>query len=404
MNSLFQGFINALKARITPIWTKVRLFTNPSYLKGEVLRRLIQYFRKMTDIKPKDKHDYYGLFGWLVSKRLAFLVIIAIGMVSAFYVTVVQPLSVFTTEDGIKTYSYNSVPLRFTDGKVRILAKSKYLAYEGNVEKGYAKGMGVLYRKDGSTVYQGQFENSEMHGTGTAYYPSGQVQYTGSFEHNVYSGNGKLFRENGSLEYDGSFLMGKKDGSGTLYDGGNNKVYIGNFSKDNILYADFVGKNTVEANGIYVGEKTVYTDDEFFVVDMADIDAVYYGNQNEENLKDEIMINGVYVLKDTFDYGEEKLTHVAEIKQLMGNAIYEGNSYVTMPEAAAIHIMNKTGTAFNGDVTGTWQQYLKDAVTVEDYDKGYSVYIYTFINEGMRYTFFSSDRNGEFSMYLIEKN
>ena len=403
MNSLFQGFLNALKARITPIWTRIRLFTNPTYLKGEVLRRLIHYFRKMTDVRPRDKKDYYGFFGWLVSKRLAFLIVICVGMCAAFYITVVQPLSVFTAADGIKTYSYNSIPLRFTEGKVRILAKSDYLAYEGMVADGYAEGQGILFRKDGSTVYEGQFEKSEFHGTGIFYYPTGQVQYNGTFQHNVYSGTGRLFRENGSLEYEGNFLEGMKEGEGILYDGGNNKIYKGSFSKGNLLYTDFLGKSTAAANQMYVGPKTVYTDDTYFVVDMADIDAVYYGVQGEENLADEVMVEGVYVLKDHFAYGTEELTHVAEVAQIMGDAIYEGNAYLITPEAVSVHIMNQTELALHGDVAGNWEQYLTDAVIVNGYDTGYSVYIYTYVMDDLRYTFFCKDRSGQFEMYLIEK-
>lgn len=404
MNSLFQGFLNALKARIVPLWTKIRLFTSPSYLKGEVLRRMIQFFRKMSDVRPRHKNDYYGFFGWLVSKRLAFLIVIAIGMVSAYYVTVVQPLSVFTEGgDGVKTYSYRSVPLRFTDGKVRILGKSKYLAYEGNVEKGTATGMGILYRKDGSTVYEGQFEKNEFHGNGTSYYPTGQVQYTGAFQHNVYSGTGRLYRENGSLEYEGEFLEGVKEGAGTLYDSGSNKVFSGNFSKGNLLYGDFLGKSTAEAAKLYLGKKTVYTDEEYFVVDMEDISGILYGRLGEENLQDAVMVEGVYVLKDSFDFGREAYTNVAEIAQLMGDAVYEGNTYLTTPDAVGIHVLNRTRAALHGDVAGEWNAYLADAVTVGSYDSGYSVYIYTFVQEDMRYTFFCKDRSGSFAMYLIEK-
>lgn len=404
MNSLFQGFINALKAKITPVWTKIRLLTSPSYLKGEVLRRLIQYFRELTDIRPKDKHDYYGLFGWLVSKRLAFLVVITIGMLSAFYITIVQPLSTFTSsENGIKTYDYDSIPLRFTEGSVKILAKSKYVAYEGQVKDGLANGMGILYRKDGSMVYEGQFENSEFHGTGTSYYPSGQVQYVGAFQHNIYSGEGKLYRENGTLEYQGSFLDGKKEGEGILYDSGNNKVYVGNFSNGNLQYSDFLGKNTAEANSMYVGDKTIFTNEEYFVVEMSDIDALYYGMQNEENIQDEVVIEGVYVLKDTFAYGGKELENVAEIKQIMGETIYEGNTYVIMPEAVAVHIMNRTGDGDFPNIIGDFEYFLTDAVNVNDYDEGYTLYIYTFVQDGMRYTFFCNDRSGEFSMYSIEK-
>lgn len=403
MNSLFQGFLNAMKARIVPLWTKIRLILNPSYLRGELLRRLIQYFRGLTDVRPRDKKDYYSFFGWLVSKRLSFLVVVTIGMCSVFYITVVQPLSVFTTADGVKTYSYRSIPLRFTEGKVRILAKSKYLAYEGNVKDGYASGMGKLFDKDGATVYEGMFEKSEFHGNGVSYYPTGQVQYNGTFQHNLYSGQGMLYRDNGSMEYMGAFLEGRKDGEGTLYDSASNKVFIGNFSKGNLLYADFLGKSTAEAGRMYVGQKTVYTNDEYFVVHMSDIDALYYGMQKEENLADEVMIEGVYVLKDTFSYGNEELDHVAEIAQIMGDAVYEGNAYVILPEAVAIHSMNKTETVLHGDVNGEWEQFLADAVVVNDFDEAYSVYLYTYVMDDLRYTFFCKDRNGKFAMYQIEK-
>lgn len=404
MNGLFQGFLNAIKARIVPFWTKIRLFTNPSYLKGEVLRRLIQYFRKMTDVRPKDRDDYYGFFGWLVSKRLAFLIVITIGMLSAFYMTVVQPLSAFTASaDGVKTYSYRSVPLRFTDGKVRILGKSKYIAYEGTVEKGAANGMGVLFRKDGTTVYEGQFADNQFNGTGTSYYPSGQTEYVGTFQNNLFSGAGRLYRENGSLEYDGNFLEGLKDGEGVLYDTGSNKVFTGNFSKGHLLYADLLGKSTAEASAVYTGKKTVYTDDTYFVVDMADIDGVYYGRLSEENLSDTVMIEGVYVLQSSFAYGGQEYTHIAEIAQLLGEQVYEGNTYLTMPDAVAIHVMNQTESVLYGDVSGEWEGYLADAVTVGSFDSSYSVYLYTFVREDLRYTFFCTDKSGSFSMYLIEK-
>ena len=404
LNSLFQGFINAIKAKITPIWTKIRLLFNPSYLKGEVLRRLIQYFRNLTDIRPKDKHDYYSVFGWLISKRLAFLIVITIGMLSAFYMTVVQPISVFSSsENGVKTYRYDSIPLRFTDGKVKILAKSEYVAYEGDVKAGAANGMGILYRKDGSVVYEGQFENSEFHGQGTSYFPNGQVQYVGAFQHNIYSGQGKLHRENGSLEYEGAFIDGKKEGAGILYDSGNNKTYVGNFIQGELLYSDFLGKSTAEANDIYLGDRVVYIDEEYFVVEMTDIDAVYYGMQAKENIQDEVVIEGVYVLKNALVHGGKELKNIAEIKAVMGESIYEGNTYVIMPEAVAIHIMNRSGEGEFPEIIGSWEYYFTDAVNVSDFDDGYILYIYTYVYDGMRYTFFCNDRSGEFSMYSIEK-
>ena len=227
--------------------------------------------------------------------------------------------------------------------------------------------------------------------------------YKGGFQNNLYSGNGELYRTNGALEYMGNFLDGMKEGAGTLYDSGNNEVFVGNFSKDQLLYSDFIGKSTAEANRIYVGDKNIYTGDEYFVVDMADIDAVYYGKQDKANLNDAIMIEGVYVLKNAFEYSGEELDTIAEINQLLGNPIYEGNAYITLPEAVAIHIMNQAGSEFYGEAIRSLEQILADAIVVNEYDYGYSIYIYSYVQDGLRYTFFGKDRSGKFAMYLIEK-
>ena len=180
-------------------------------------------------------------------------------------------------------------------------------------------------------------------------------------------------------------------------------VYIGNFSKDRLLYSDFIGKSTAEANQMYVGKKNIYIDEEYFVVDLADVNAVYYGSQGKENLTGEIMIEGVYVLENSFQDSGEEVDTIFEVNQLLGDPIYEGNSYVIMPEAVAIHIMNRTKNEFYGEVITNQEQYLEDVVIVNEFDRNYGVYLYTYIREGIRYTFFTKDKNGTFSMYLIEK-
>ena len=155
---------------------------------------------------------------------------------------------------------------------------------------------------------------------------------------------------------------------------------------------------------MYVGSKTIYTNEEYFVVDMADINAIYYGKQGEESLSDEVMIEGVYVLNNVFQYAGKELKNVTEVKQLMGNPVYEGNAYVILPEAVAIHVLNQSGSNFYTEVIKDSEQILRDAIVINEYDDGYSLYIYTYVQEGLRYTFFGKDRNGKFAMYLIEKD
>ena len=58
---------------------------------------------------------------------------------------------------------------------------------------------------------------------------------------------------------------------------------------------------------------------------------------------------------------------------------------------------------FYGEVLEETQQILADAININAYDEEYSVYIYSYVQDGLRYTFFGKDRSGKFAMYLIEK-
>ena len=74
-----------------------------------------------------------------------------------------------------------------------------------------------------------------------------------------------------------------------------------------------------------------------------------------------------------------------------------------MPEAVAIHVLNEKGNEFYGDVKGIWNENLADVIEVEKYDAEYTFYLYTYVKDNLRYTFFAKDRTGVFSMYSIEQ-
>ncbi len=404
MGDLFRTLLNAAKAKITPIWTRIKMWTSPSFIKAKVITRIRDFFSELFNLKPRDSKDYYSFFNWLVSKRLVIAITVVIGLLSIFYIFFINPPSIFTQSGtGIRTYDYDSIPLRFTDGEVRILAKSKYLAYEGNVSKGKADGKGTLYSEAGVVVYQGDFANSMYNGQGNRYYDSGQLMYVGTFVDNEFSGNGKLYRENRSLEYDGSFVDGMKEGSGVLYDEGNNKIYNGEFAKGNMIYSDILGKTTQQVSDMYTGKRVVYTGENDFVVSMSQIDALYHGKGDSNNVDGSIKVEEVYVLKDTFAYGGKNYSSIYDIRDILGKVEYEGNTYVTMADATAIHILNEKGNAFFGDIEGVWTNAFDDAVTVEEYDVNYSVYLYSFHKDGIIYNFYCKDRTGLFSMYSIEQ-
>jgi len=203
MNNLLSVLISSIKAKITSLVSRVRYWTSINFIKAVILTKVRNALSHIFEIKPRDKNDYYPLFGYLVSKRLARAIIVVVGILCLCYFVWVNPIVniVDGMESGEKIYSYNSLPLRFIKGNVKIKAKSGYVAYEGNVEDGYVAGYGRLYDADGGMIYKGNFERNQYSGQGTLYYPVGQTQYEGEFKGNVFEGVGTLYRENGTRKY-----------------------------------------------------------------------------------------------------------------------------------------------------------------------------------------------------------
>ena len=174
-------------------------------------------FQKLFDVRPKNKKDYYPVFRWLVSKRLAYALVVACCVGGLFVLWMLSPSFLSgAAGSGIRTYKYNSIPLKFYEGTVQVLARDGHVAYIGQVSEGAANGQGTLKDKDGNLVYEGAFAHSMYNGTGTSYYPDGTVCYTGTFTDNLYNGTGQFYRQSGVLEYDGEYVAGRRTGVGSL--------------------------------------------------------------------------------------------------------------------------------------------------------------------------------------------
>ncbi len=401
-NNLLQVLVTTIKARITPIVTKLRLWLSWNYIRTQLFTRIRDFLASLLNVRPRHKKDYYEVFGWLISKRLAFAVLVVIGVLSLSYLLTVNKTLKTAKTVGIKTYDYDSLLLRFTTGKVRINGRSGYLAYEGDVEKGSVTGNGKLYNPEGVVVYQGAFVKNKYQGNGVSYYNDGTMEYTGNFVENEFDGTGKLYRENGSLAYDGEFSQGKKDGQGTLYDSGSNEIYTGGFSQDELVYSDLLGKSVSEVAESYSGGRTLYESEDDFAVLLDDIDAIYLGQDNSQSLDDETTVEQVLVLKDTFPTGGETCESVADLEQYFGMPVYEGNSDVTMPEALAINRMVEAGRGGNAVEMEIRSEY-DDYCIVDGWDASRAVYLYSFEKDGLVYTFVCGDRDGGFSFYSIER-
>lgn len=403
MNKLISSLAQSIITRISTFIKKIQRMFSKQLWEREILNRMRTLLMSVMGIRPRNKKDYIPVLSWLVSRRLVIMLVTVIGVLSCYYLVFVNPPSILGG-DGIRTYNYNSIPLRFTDGTVRIRAKSGYIAYEGEVEKGFVNGSGSLYDEYGSLVYTGEFEKNKYNGQGTAYYEGGQPKYVGTFTDNLYDGTGILYRENGSQEYEGSFSRGMKEGEGTLYNSGNSAVFTGNFSQDELLYSDLVGKSTEELTEIYTGTRSIYTDAAGdFAVLLEDINAVYAGTQDGAALDDSMAVDGIYVLKNTIRLGNTLCRDISDVITELGTPSYEGNSQLKFSEAAAVNSLARSEDTKLEPVQWQTQQEYSDVVNVTQYDEEASAYLYSFSSDGLIYTFFCGDQSGAFDMYLIEK-
>ncbi len=403
--NIFRILLQSMKARITPILTKIKLYTKPSFILTRLTELIKSFFTKTLNVKPRDKDDYYTIGRWMVSKKLAFAVVIIVGVLSFMYVySSWSGLFPGSKNDGIKTYDYNDILLKFTKGTVRIKGKSGYLAYEGDVSSGACNGQGTLMNPAGFVVYQGSFSNSMYEGQGNQYYQDGVLWYQGSFHENLHSGTGKLFRTNGSLEYEGEFALDMKEGHGTLYDMGHNAVFNGQFTLDDIKYSDLIGKKASELASAYNGKRTIYQADGERVRFMPDISAMTVEYLDEESINTEASVEQVYVMKNSFNTAEGQVKTFSALSAYLGEPIYVGVSYATLPEILTVNKMNAAteGIVINGPADITMNSIFTEYTEVSDYDEDYEVYLHTYHKDGLLYTFVTDQGLDTFSFYFIK--
>ncbi len=403
-NSLLNILIQTVKSKMTGFVTKFRMYTSWSFIKTRVVVKIREFFSNLLGFKPRNSEDYFTVGRWMISRRLVYALVLIIGVVSIWYISTETSLFKHFDEDGVKTYDYNSMRLRTAKGHVRILGKSGYRAFDGNVEGGYVTGEGTLYNPAGNVVFTGNFDRNKYEGTGTLNYADGSMRYQGTFHDNEFEGNGTLYRENGTKEYEGGFAQGMKNGAGTLYDAGENELYTGSFSSDNIVYSEMLGKTASEVSDCYKGPRDLYMTDEESVVYMSGIGALYHGVRDAEALDADEKVTEVYVLHDYFNYSGGVVDTIPDIEDILGSPVYEGFSDIILPEAVAIDIINSTETAFDGVADLVTTDSFSDVSTVDSYDRDYEVYIYTFRRGDVLYSFVCPNRAGYFEFYYVSQD
>lgn len=406
MKNLLQIMMATVRAKLMPLWIKLRLFTSPAFIKTRVLVKVREFFSRLLDVRPRHKRDYYGVFNWLISKRLAFSVVVALGLCATLYIAFTVPEGFWSgkSDGGISTYKYRAIPLKFHSGSVKILARTGYVAYEGEVDRGVAAGHGTLYAEDGSTVYEGQFANNMYNGNGTRYYPDGTPQYVGGFTDNEFNGAGAYFRPNGTMEYQGDYALGQRTGAGTLYNSVGDPVYQGKFLKNEISYVEFLARPTSDVTSLYSGATEIYQSDEEYCVDMPEIDAIYSVKDGSYTLENEWTVDRIYVLKNQIPLAGGTCTTVRQLQAELGLPLYYGTSWVNLPEVVASNRLAKAQPDRVIPVEVETSDLLENVHSVSGYDRNAQIYLYTFECEGLLYTFYFTEAGAsEFIMYAIEK-
>lgn len=404
--NLFSVLFSTIKSKFAAIVSKVKLWTSWNFIRTRVIGKIRDFFFGVLDVRPKNKEDYFTVFGWMVSKKLAYAAIIIIGVLSAWYIGATGSIfSKIGQNGGLRTYKYDSILLRLASNKVRITGKSGYVAFEGDVKNGYVTGNGTLYSPSGVTLYNGAFEKNRYEGSGAQYFENGVLHYNGDFHENLYQGNGVLYRPDGTEEYEGEFFGGLKEGEGKLFDSGGNTIFQGDFASDDIVYSSLLGKSAEEVRSMYFGSQILYEENEQigsdFAVHMRDIGALYYAVGDNSASDDSEKVQAIYILNNEFKSGAQTADDITELKRIFGDPVYEGNSRVIMPEAVAINILNNEKRVLNGRVKMDTTENYSDDIVINAIDDNYNVYIYTFSRGNLIYSFVCNEEGGHFGFYEI---
>jgi hypothetical protein len=396
------SFINILIKGFMGLWNKLRLLFNPTFWRTRGLASVSKFFKNLFNVKPRDKNDYYPLLRWLVSKRLAFAIIIALGLLGAWYVLSMAPLGRKDGEElSVPAYRYNSLALKFHSGDVQIIAKDNKTAYIGYVNEGRAAGQGKLFDAGGALLYAGEFKNSMYEGMGTLFYPDGAYRYTGTFSQNLFHGEGFYYRPGGIPEYRGGFAYGLRSGEGELYDSSGNRIFGGRFHLDHPVYAELVGKTASEMAGAYTGRVTTYQVGEEYAVAMHEINAVYAAQSGDGKLEQEWTVGAVYVLSDTINWRGREIQSIHELRGGMDEVEYAGYTWVSLSDTVAINLSDQDAV----EPIPIWGGFtFEDVYEGRDYDRNREVYIHAFKADGLIYTFFCESAASQgFILYSIEQ-
>ena len=404
--NIFQIFKTSANRKLKPKLQKNTAKYKKKVIQGNLTKKADSFFTKSMDFRPRTEEDYYIVGRWMVSKKLASFGVLVCLLIILFYFTVISPVSIFgESEDGIRIYSYDSIPLRLVSGVVKIKDAEENIAYEGRVDSGRANGTGKLFYPgtERKLLYEGDFVDSQYYGTGTLYYESGMSCYEGEFRENEYNGVGTLYRENGSMMYEGEFVDGLADGMINYYSSSDRLIYTGTYSKGLLLYTSLLGNSSMDLTESYKGKTNVYYNDEIFLVELADIGAIYGDDSEQGILQNSAVAANIYVMAEDCYIGGTVCHSITEVRERAGNPVYEGWVDPEIQEVLALSSNKDFYNSFSAYHYVGLEEEISGIYKLTDYNVDFRLYIHVFQYEGIQYTFYSKDENSDFVMYLLQE-
>lgn len=130
---------------------------------------------------------------------------------------------------------------------------------------------------------------------------------------------------------------------------------------------------------------------------------MYRIDQMQTSVEDEPVISQVYVLNSELIYGQTVISSLNDLTKVMGEPEFQGNTYITLPEAVAVELINQKGNPLNIDTQLETAAVYDEVQTVKSYRTMSEIYLYVYQTDDLIYTFFCEDRNTPFFMYMIEQ-
>lgn len=375
--------------RILPLVKKIRLLGTKAFWKTKVISALRGFFGRLFDVKPKHQKDYYPIARWLVSKRLAYAIVISLAILCLFYIGMTHPITPPGVPSGIPTYRYRAIPLKFHEGQVNILARDRHLAYTGMVSKGAANGEGTLFNKEGGTVYEGAFVENYFEGTGKQYDPAGTLRYQGEFSKNLYHGKGKAYAPNGVIAYDGEYQYGKRNGEGLLHNSVGNPIYQGTFRDDEIVYSALAGQPTDVIGEHYLGELSSFEGAAESCIRLDEIGVLAAINMPQGGTPEDWQADEIAVLKPTLSIGGTVYDSISALRTDLGEPNYQGKVTPNLLETLSLERLSAEGHPDVLPPTITATSPVKGTYQVTESTTEQELWIQSFVRDGFVYSVYT---------------